>query len=278
MKSIVIKLLLITILFASQLFAQKYSWLESYDAENALANRIPPPEGFQRTEVDSGSIGEWLRNMPLKPGKADILFHYGIEKANQDFHVAVVDIDVGKANLQHGGNAVIRLWSEYNYATEQYSKINFSLKTGDMVSYSNWIQGYRPIVGKESVVWVQSGDKGTSHRNFKSYITQIFVHGSPETLYEATQPVLKNEEMEIGNTFIQTATLGSHAVLVADMVENKETGEKAFLIAQSYVPAQSIHIVINPENEALSPWYAMDFGDSVATPEWKFSRGDLKKF
>jgi hypothetical protein len=42
-------------------------------------------------------------------------------------------------------------------------------------------------------------------------------------------------------------------MIVVDVAVNKE-GKKVFMLAQSYLPAQDIHIVKDPGNEILSPW------------------------
>lgn len=44
------------------------------------------------------------------------------------------------------------------------------------------------------------------------------------------------------------------------------------------MPAQSIHILKNPVNPALSPWYEADNSAVVQTPEWTFTTKDLKRF
>jgi hypothetical protein len=52
------------------------------------------------------------------------------------------------------------------------------------------------------------------------------------------------------------------------------------LLAQSYMPAQSIHVLRNIEVPALGAWFAVP-GPAEAefdTPEWTFSRAELKRF
>jgi len=61
------------------------------------------------------------------------------------------------------------------------------------------------------------------------------------------------------------------------MAENAE-GKKIFMIAQSYMPAQDIHILKNFNDSNSSPWYSVDFGDSLITPQWDFYATDLKRF
>ena len=50
------------------------------------------------------------------------------------------------------------------------------------------------------------------------------------------------------------------------------------MLAQSYMPAQDIHIVKNPGNEILSPWYETGEEAMIITPEWKFEQNQLYKW
>ena len=77
-----------------------------------------------------------------------------------------------------------------------------------------------------------------------------------------------------GDIFIQGGFPG-HAVLVLDVATNAQD-EKIFLIGQSYMPAQDFHILKNLENENLSPWYKINDGEKLYTPEWTFDWKDLK--
>ena len=62
------------------------------------------------------------------------------------------------------------------------------------------------------------------------------------------------------------------------MAVNKKTGTKIFLLIQSYMPAQEIQVLINPDNPGLSPWYLLEDTGKIDTPEWDFTINDLKRF
>lgn len=69
-----------------------------------------------------------------------------------------------------------------------------------------------------------------------------------------------------------------HAVMVADVAVNPK-GEKVFLLLQSYMPAQEIHVIKNPIDGTLSPWYSTEvIGNSFRTMEWQFDRYKLGHF
>jgi len=42
------------------------------------------------------------------------------------------------------------------------------------------------------------------------------------------------------------------------------------MLAQGFMPAQSIHIVRNPVNSMMGPWYKFSPGLKIVTPEWMF--------
>jgi hypothetical protein len=63
------------------------------------------------------------------------------------------------------------------------------------------------------------------------------------------------------------------------MAVNPKTNKKVFMIAQSYMPAQDIHILINANKLSVSPWYELDeTATEIETPEWTFDKNQLKRF
>ena len=66
-----------------------------------------------------------------------------------------------------------------------------------------------------------------------------------------------------------------HAVIVVDVAENA-AGKKMYLLAQSYMPAQDIHILVNPMNDKFSPWYVVNEDILIKSPEYSFKRTELK--
>ncbi len=260
-----------------KIFPQSYSWLASYDSSNAIAQRIAPPTGFQRVPSSPNTFANWLRHLPLKPGHPMVYLYNGIEKPNQNAHFAVLDIDVGHKDLQQCADAVIRLRAEYLYSRKLYHDIHFNFTSGDRIDFMNWVKGYRPVVRGDAVNWLKSGITGASYKSFRQYLNEIFMYAGSLSLSEELKAVPDIREMRIGDVFIQGGSPG-HAILVVDMAEARATGKKVFLLAQSFMPAQDIHILKNPTDHTLSPWYALDFGDTLITSEWIFTKHDLKRF
>ena len=241
-----------------------------------LVNQIPTPKGFHRIPLDHNSFGDWLRHLPLKGVDSPVEYFNGVLKHNQNVHARVVDIDTGKRDLQQCADAVMRLKAEYHYSKGEFQKIHFNYTSGDRVAFEDWRRGRKPIIKGNKVNFSPIGTReDNSYTNFKKYLIQIFSYAGTASLTKELKPIdLKN--MQVGDVFIQGGFPG-HAVIVVDMAEN-EAGQKIFMIAQSYMPAQEMHILINPRSHKLSPWYSANLGSQLITPEWTFDVENLKRF
>ncbi|PHN05604.1 DUF4846 domain-containing protein [Flavilitoribacter nigricans] len=241
------------------------------------ADRFQPPSGFQRVTYPAGTFGHYLQHFPLQAhGRAVYLFD-GRLKNRQDVHAAVLDIDVGKRDLQQCADAVMRLRAEYLWQGKRFDAIHFNFTNGFAAPYSRWRSGERIRVTGNEVSWVRSSRNSETYASFRSYLTMIFAFSGTLSLSRDLKPK-PLREIEAGDVFIEGGSPG-HAVLVMDKAVHPETGEILVLLAQSYMPAQDIHILRNFRDDAMSPWYSLeDFSDKVRTPEWHFSPSDLKAF
>lgn len=254
-----------------------YSWLSEFSSEDALVNRVPAPTNYERTKITKNSFADWLRHLPLKPEGTKVMLHTGAMKYNQNVHFAVIDIDTGTRDLQQCADAVMRLKAEYHYGLQQFEQIHFNYTSGDKVSFEDWRYGKKPQVSGNRVTFSsRTNTSDNSYKNFKRYMLAIFNYAGTYSLEKELQQVSINN-MQIGDIFIQGGFPG-HAVIVVDMAVDAVTGKKYFMLAQSYMPAQDMHILKNPINRNLSPWYSTNFKGSLHTPEWTFEQSDLHRF
>ena len=253
-----------------------YHWLDRYHAADCLSRRIAPPAGCRRVEAPDGSLAAWLRGLPLKKGRPPVLLYNGQRKRNQSAHHAVLDIDVGDRDLQQCADAVMRLRAEYLYSRGDRAAIHFNFTSGDRADFTKWAQGFRPTVRGSKVTWAKSAKPDSSHDSLRSYLTRVYIYAGTLSLSREMRRV-DAAQMQIGDVFIQGGSPG-HAVLVIDMAVEPRTGRKLFLLAQSYMPAQDIHVLRNPADAARSPWYPLPLGATLRTPEWTFRAGDLARF
>ncbi|MFA6449360.1 MAG: DUF4846 domain-containing protein [bacterium] len=276
--SIILSAILIISLPVALAAANKYSWLTDYKDAESIAKRIKVPAGYERVAVKPGSFEEWLRFLPLKKGNPPVRLYNGQLKQNRDAAYAVVDMDTGVRDLQQCADTVIRFRAEYLYSVGDFSGIHFKFTSGHNAEYKKWIEGYRPSISGSRVSWVKSAKKNSSYENFRNgYLNTVFNYAGTASLEKELKSAGDAKQMRIGDVFMHAGYPG-HAALVVDMAENKTTGKKIFLLAQSYMPAQEAHILNNPGNPALGPWYVLDFGTQLETPEWLFFQNELKSF
>jgi len=252
-----------------------YPWKDQYRATQSLVNKIKLPTGFNRVNTKRESFGSWLNHLPLSDDNTVYLYN-GEEKGSQASQFKVLDIDIGKRDLQQCADAVMRLRAEYLFATNQFEKIHFKYTNGVNIPFSKWNKGFYPTLKGNKVVWTSSANN-SSYNSFKKYLINVFMYAGTASL-EKEMKSINLSEIQSGDVFIKGGFPG-HAVIVLDVVVNKEGGDKAFILAQSYMPAQSIHILRNPNNESLSPWYNLkEITNFIETPEWTFLPNQLKRF
>ncbi|MCP4132387.1 MAG: DUF4846 domain-containing protein [bacterium] len=243
----------------------------------ATIGQIPLPAGYTRVPVKKGSYGAWLRSVPLKPMGSPVLLFNGSRKSNQDIHFAVLDISTGRKNLQQCADAIMRLRAEYFFSRKEYKKIRFKLTSGHPISFSRWAKGHRVRIRGRKVSWTRRRHKKSySHKNLLEYLELIYTYAGTASLSRDMKKISSIKKLQIGDVFIQGGYPG-HAVVVVDMAVHKKSRIKIFLLAQSYMPAQDMHILLNPAAPA-TPWYSTRFGTTLKTPEWDFKKKHLKKF
>jgi hypothetical protein len=241
-----------------------------------IGTRILTPFGFERVKTEENSFEAYLRTLPLKPHNSLVKLYNGKFKTNNGIYDAVVDLNIGNKDLHQCADAVIRLRAEYFYQEKQYHKIHFNFTNGFRADYSEWMKGKRIAIKGNSASWILSANPSTSYPDFWKYLEIVFSYAGTLSLSKELQSV-KPENLKIGDIFIMGGSPG-HAVIVVDVAKNNKSGKKIFLLAQSYMPAQEIQILKNPVNKDQSPWYDLDFGNVLETPEWTFSKNNLKRF
>ena len=240
-----------------------------------IFSRFNVPEGYKRIIADSGSFSFFLQHFPLKEHGAKVYYYNGEEKSNAGVYEAVLDIDVGEQDLQQCADAVMRLRAEYLYSLRQYDKIHFNFTNGFNAEYTRWAEGERIKVNGNKVSWYSSTTKDYSANTFSKYLEKVFMFAGTLSLSKELKTV-SIDDIQIGDVFIHGGSPG-HAIIVMDMAINSN-GKKIFMVAQSYMPAQSIHVLKNFNNSTLSPWYDLSAMDEMKTPEWTFEKTELKRF
>ena len=244
--------------------------------ENTIETRFSPPEGYQRTDSDSSSFSNYLRKLPLKKTGSEVIYFDGASKPNRNVYDAVVDLPIGKRDLHQCADAVMRLRAEYLFKAEKYDSIHFNFTNGFRADYTNWKNGKRISVSGNNVRWKTGSPPSTSYKDFWKYLEMVFSYAGTASL-EKEMKSIAISDIQIGDVFIKGGFPG-HAVIIVDMAINEATKEKVFLLAQSYMPAQEIQILKNPNNPDIGPWYSTNITNELRTPEWTFKKEHLRRF
>jgi len=229
-------------------------------AAKTLISRFDPPPGFIRTVIDTSSFGFYLRHIKLKTFGTPVRYYDGQPKNKKNVYISVIDMDIGNRDLQQCADAIMRLRSEFLYARKRYRDIHFNFVSDGLPRY-----------------YEEYNEGDHSYGKFRKYMDYIFSYANTRSLSEELISCENIEEMQIGDVLIQTGNPYGHAVIVLDMAVNADSGEKVYMLAQSYMPAQDIQVLLNRENQKISPWYLLGV-DPIETPEWTFRQGDLKRF
>lgn len=233
---------------------------------------IPPPQGAKRVEVKD-DFGRWLRELRLRNDNRVFLYN-GNLKDDQSNHYVVIDISRGTRDLQQCADAIMRLRAEFFYGRDKYDSIRFYAAGKTALVFSDYKKGYRYHVAGNRIHSNQVSSSNCENRKcFMQYMETVFAFSGTYNLYEQLKP-RPIMDMQPGDVFVQAGSPG-HAMIVADMVINESNGKKYFILAQGYMPAQDMHIVVNPAN-SNSPWFELNPDGAIITPYWKFSGTQLR--
>jgi len=226
------------------------------ESESRVKTRFNTPEGYNRVESSECSFGDYLQNLPLKSHGSQVRHFDGTLKYNTSAYCAVVDLSL-KGNANHQcADAVMRLRAEYLFSVKRYSEIEFLYVSGKKSNYLSYLGGKTPTAD-----------------NLWSYMCGVFCYANTYSLNKQLKS--KNtDDLQIGDVFIIGGFPG-HTVIVVDKCVN-DKGEVKFMLAQSYMPAQDIQILVGDDGQ--SPWYDLNFGEYLYSAEYTFSKNDLKTF
>nr|WP_321222120.1 DUF4846 domain-containing protein [uncultured Psychroserpens sp.] len=240
-----------------------------------IASRVDIPVGYKRVFYKSGSYEDYLRNYSLKPFGSKIINYDNTEYFWQGGHIGILEIPVPKNGLQQCADALIRIRSEYLWANNRKSEIGFNFTSGHYCSWKKYAEGYRPKINGNKVTFNKTANANSSEENFYKYLNLIYMYSGTLSLYNELQPI-KAKHLKIGDMLIKGGSPG-HIVMICDEIVN-DKGDKLFLLFQGNTPAQSVHLVKNLENDAISPWYQLKDDAVIPVSNYTFSSSKYVRF
>lgn len=246
---------------------------------NTIRKRFTPPKGFTWVDEPQDSFAYFINNYKLLPTGFPVRDYNDIPIEKQTNHVSVLDIDVGGKDLQQCADAWMRLYSEFLWRQNRADEIGFHFTSGQFLSWKDYKNGIRctEIEDGEKVFFRKSAKFDDSYENFRKYLNLVFRYAGTISLDKESRPILYNKDIKSGDLIIKPGSPG-HSVIVVGVAQNK-LGKKIFLLAESYMPAQSVHIIKNPNNAQLSPWYEVTpNAEKLITARYIFSKVSVKRF
>lgn len=263
---------------ASAARAEAWPWLTAPHTGDTLDARLPPPEGFVRVPVEKGSFGEFVRGLPLLPEGAPVRAFDG--KALTTPHVAVVDLDVGSADLQQCADSAMRLFAEYQWSRGAAEQIAFHTTSGDRVPFARYAGGERIAVRGNHVGWQKSAakpPKGKADRDaFRRFLDDVFMYAGSRSLAQDTVAV--EGELAPGDLLVVGGSPG-HVLVILDVAVRGDvrSDERRYLIGEGFMPAQSFHVV--PARDGAR-WLSPGADGALRVPTWTapFPRSSARRF
>ena len=256
---------------------EKNSSVKINQNKNTVRERFSAPENYVWVEEKPNSFGYFIENFKLKPYGTKILKYDGTPIVTQNLHEAVFDRGGGGGGLQQCADAIIRLRAEYLKSAGKEDEIGFHYTSGHLLKWSDYKNGHRLLVEGNRVTPAIISAVDPSVNSFQNYLDNIYNYAGTISQNRETIPVTKNEDLQTGDILITAGSPG-HVVFIAGVSKNKE-GKKLYLLGEGFTPAQSISIMKNPHNPAISPWYELDVNaDEITTSRYVFKPVNFRRY
>lgn len=235
----------------------------------ATIGEVPAPEGFRRVTVRDSSFGYWLRKYKLKADKT-VRYFIGRVKGDQSGVYAVLGTRTGERDLQQCADAVIRLRAEYLLWSGRLNDIEFHSTSMQKMNFLRWCNGERFSLSNNKLVpYNTTTVSEPGKQSLDRWLDFVFVYAGTISLPKELKAKTGTSSPVPGDVIVESGSPG-HAMIVVDVVVN-DKNERRYLLAQSYMPAQDMHIVNNKSNGECNPWYKTGpASNGLTTADWKF--------
>ena len=261
---------------------QRYGWLDLQEGDleamalTTLERHIKAPEGYTRDAVEPHSYAAYLRELPVRTDRKEVLLYDG--SASSMTSGGVIPLDLGDRDLHQCADSVIRLYAEYLWSQDRAEEAAFHYTSGDLARWRDWRSGKVLKVKGRDVIQVSAKASPDTHEAYRSWLDKVFTYASTRSLHRDAERVERAEALQAGDFFLQGGSPG-HVVMILDVAKN-ERGERVALIGQGYLPAREFHVVRNDRGGALEQlWFELSEERAIETLSWHpFSIEDAWRF
>lgn len=237
-----------------------------------LQSRFAAPQDFTRVAAKPGSIGHWLRMLPLAAegtavqdanGKATLV-------ASAGHAAAVIDIDM---HAEESADALLRLHAEWRFSQGEADRIAYLSNSGRPLPFSRWLSGGRIVMKKRGWDWSPSASPASqqTYGDLRNFLDAAYQWVDPRALAIQGR-TLGADDVESGDYFVH-AGKDPTLVIVLDVAKNAN-GDPALLLGHVAAPHQNLYVMLaSPRNAWLLPRPSNDISPLGVKPfVWKEHR------
>ncbi len=255
---------------------QAYGWVAEWSEvplSTSLETRFEVPAGYTRVEVDEHEFAGWLRRLPLRLDRQVVHDHRGRRRGGS---VGVIALDVGDKDLQQCADTLLRLHGEWLWSQGRWRELSYHFTSGDLSRFGDWVAGRRLRVEGSKVAQVEVDPVPADRRALRAWFEQLFMYAGTRSLALDTEVVPLDQPIAAGDLLLRAGSPG-HVVMVLDVAEGPR-GEQIAVIGQGSMPAQELHVIPGPLENA---WFRFPAGEDVEVevPGWgALSRSSARRF
>ncbi|HEY8078665.1 MAG TPA: DUF4846 domain-containing protein, partial [Labilithrix sp.] len=162
-------------------------------------------------------------------------------------------------------DTILRLDAEWRYGRGRRD-MSYRSVAGPKLAYAGWLAGDREVLDDGKLVAKRvAAPAKDSHAIFRAWTEEVDAWAGTASL-EREGTHVELAQIRPGDFFVMSGSPFGHAVLVLDVARD-EAGRVALLVGQSYMPAQSFHVLRATPSSA---WFVLDAdATEIATPFWK---------
>ena len=215
--------------------AQSHAWtplLTDAPATATLSAHYAPPQGYQRVAVGPGSFAAWMRTLPVRLDRTQVLSYQGVPLDRPS--AGIIAMDVGSRDLMQCADSIIRLHAEFLWAKGRQSEAAYRFTSGDETRWADWVAGERMHIEGNRVRRTRGAARARKHTSYRRWLDLVFTYaGTMSLARDATSPPMETP-VEAGE-FYEGAP--GHAVIVLD----GEVPRRPASSGQGFMPAEDIH-------------------------------------
>jgi hypothetical protein len=149
--------------------------------------------------------------------------------------------------------------------------MSYRALAGSAMPLSRWLAGERPVADGARLSWARGARHADDHASFRRFLDAVFMFANTGSLAKQAREIAQHD-LRPGDFVVQPGAPG-HAVIVLDLARATD-GRRVALIAQGFMPAQSLQVLRPGRGSA---WFPVDEA-GLSTPFWpRFSWSTLRR-